>query len=49
MSCWFTCSARVALADAARSSIDAQYYEWAGDEIGRVLLDRILAAADRLK
>ncbi len=39
--------ARVALADVARSSIDAQYYLWAGDTIGRVLMDRIIAAADR--
>jgi putative cardiolipin synthase len=39
--------ARVALADVAQSSIDAQYYVWAGDTIGRVLLDRIIAAADR--
>ena len=39
--------ARVALADVAQSSIDAQYYLWAGDTIGRVLLDRIIAAADR--
>ncbi len=37
----------MALADVARSSIDAQYYLWAGDTIGRVLLDRIIAAADR--
>jgi putative cardiolipin synthase len=39
--------ARVALADVAQSSIDAQYFMWAGDAIGRVLVDRILAAADR--
>jgi cardiolipin synthase C len=39
--------ARVALAETAESSIDAQYYEWAGDELGRVLLERVLAAADR--
>src|SRR5256885_17138873 len=39
--------ARVALADVAQSSIDAQYYMWAGDTIGRVLLDRIITAADR--
>jgi putative cardiolipin synthase len=39
--------ARVALADAAQSSIDAQYFLWAGDAIGRVLTDRIIAAADR--
>jgi putative cardiolipin synthase len=39
--------ARVALADAAQSSIDAQYYMWAGDAIGRVLVDRIIDAANR--
>ena len=39
--------ARVALAELARSSIDAQYFEWAGDTVGRVLLARVLAAADR--
>jgi putative cardiolipin synthase len=39
--------ARVALADVAQSSIDAQYFHWAGDAIGRVLIDRILAAANR--
>src|ERR1700761_4865016 len=39
--------ARVALADVAQSSIDAQYYMWASDAVGRVLLDRIIAAADR--
>jgi len=39
--------ARVALADVAQSSIDAQYFQWAGDEVGRALLDHVLAAADR--
>jgi putative cardiolipin synthase len=39
--------ARVALADVAQSSIDAQYFMWAGDTIGRVLVARILAAANR--
>ena len=39
--------ARVALAEVARSTLDAQYFEWAGDRLGRVLLDRVLAAADR--
>lgn len=39
--------ARVALADVAQSSIDAQYYLWASDSIGRVLLARVIAAADR--
>jgi putative cardiolipin synthase len=39
--------ARVALTDVAQSSLDAQYYMWAGDAIGRVVVDRILAAANR--
>jgi putative cardiolipin synthase len=39
--------ARVALAEVAQSSLDAQYFEWAGDRLGRVLIDRVLAAADR--
>jgi putative cardiolipin synthase len=39
--------ARVALADVAQSSIDAQYFLWASDATGRVLLDRIMAAASR--
>jgi putative cardiolipin synthase len=39
--------ARVALADVAESSIDAQYYMWAGDAIGRALVDRLIAAANR--
>ena len=39
--------ARVALADVAQSSIDAQYFQWGRDTVGRVLLDRVMAAADR--
>jgi putative cardiolipin synthase len=39
--------ARVALSDVAESSIDAQYFMWAGDAIGRVLVAHVLAAADR--
>jgi putative cardiolipin synthase len=39
--------ARVALSDVAESSIDAQYFLWAGDAIGRVLLAHVVAAADR--
>ncbi|MGZ3428754.1 MAG: phospholipase D-like domain-containing protein, partial [Polyangia bacterium] len=38
---------RVALAEVARSSIDAQYFEWAGDALGSVLLERVIAAAGR--
>ena len=39
--------ARVAMADVAQSSIDAQYFQWGRDMVGRVLLDRVMAAADR--
>lgn len=39
--------ARVALAELAQATIDAQYFEWAGDALGRVLLERVIAAAAR--
>ena len=39
--------ARVAMADLAQSSIDAMYFQWGRDAVGRVLLDRVTAAADR--
>ena len=39
--------ARVAMADLAQSSIDAQYFQWGRDTLGHVLLDRIMTAADR--
>jgi putative cardiolipin synthase len=39
--------ARVAMADLAQSSIDAQYFQWGRDTVGRALLDRIMTAADR--
>jgi cardiolipin synthase C len=39
--------ARTSLAMVAQSSIDAQYFQWAGDAIGRAVLDRLVAAADR--
>jgi cardiolipin synthase C len=39
--------ARIALADLAERSIDAQYYLWSGDAVGIVLLDRLMRAADR--
>lgn len=39
--------ARVALAVLAESSIDAQYFYWAGDATGRAVLQAVLAAADR--
>src|SRR6185295_1357570 len=39
--------ARVALTEMAQASIDAQYFQWAGDMLGRAMMERILAAADR--
>ena len=38
---------RLLLADLATRSIDVQYYLWGRDESGRLLLQRLLAAADR--
>ncbi|MEO5624332.1 MAG: phospholipase D family protein [Dokdonella sp.] len=38
---------RIVLADAARHSIDLQYYIFANDATGRLLAQRLLAAADR--
>ena len=40
-------AARIILADAAVSSIDAQYYIWRGDLTGYLLLDALQRAADR--
>lgn len=40
-------AARILLADAAVSSIDAQYYIWHGDLTGSLLLDAMRRAADR--
>ena len=40
-------AARILLADAAVSSIDAQYYIWRGDLTGSLLLDALRRAADR--
>src|SRR5262249_52160348 len=37
--------ARVAMAELAQSSIDAMYFQWGRDTVGRVLLDRMIAAA----
>lgn len=39
--------ARIALADDARHSIDLQYYIFESDQTGRLLAQRLLAAADR--
>jgi putative cardiolipin synthase len=40
-------AARIALIDAARQTIDLQYYMIHGDDSGQAILDRLLAAADR--
>lgn len=38
---------RLALVDAAEHSLDLQYYVWWGDESGALLMNRVIAAADR--
>lgn len=38
---------RLALADMAERSLDMQYYIWDGDTTGRIILDRVIKAADR--
>ncbi len=38
---------RLALIDSATVSIDLQYFIWKGDEVGLLLFDRLLQAADR--
>ena len=38
---------RLALIDSAESSIDAQYYLWYGDATGRILMKRLMDAANR--
>jgi putative cardiolipin synthase len=38
---------RLALIDSAKHSIDVQYYLWYGDAAGRILVKRLLDAADR--
>lgn len=40
-------AARVALIDEATSRLDLQYYEWDSDNVGYLLLGRLIAAADR--
>lgn len=40
-------AARLVLADMAERSLDLQYYIWHGDETGKRLAERVLAAADR--
>jgi putative cardiolipin synthase len=39
--------ARLAMADLAERSLDAQYYIWDGDMTGQILADRLIRAADR--
>jgi cardiolipin synthase C len=38
---------RLALCDLAERSLDMQYYVWDGDTTGRIVLDRVMKAADR--
>ncbi len=38
---------RLALIDSAQHSLDLQYYVWFGDEVGQLLMARVIAAADR--
>src|SRR5262245_46737925 len=40
-------SARVMLIDAAQQTLDVQYYMIHGDATGKLLIERMLAAADR--
>ena len=39
--------ARLALIESAEKTLDAQYYVWSSDATGTVLLERLMAAADR--
>ena len=38
---------RLALGDLAERSLDLQYYVWDGDTTGRIIVDRVMKAADR--
>jgi putative cardiolipin synthase len=40
-------TARLAMADLAEKTLDAQYYIWDGDTTGRIMADRLIRAADR--
>ncbi len=40
-------AARLVLADAAQRSLDVQYFIWNKDLVGKVLIERLLRAADR--
>src|SRR4029077_5396297 len=39
--------ARLAMADLAEKTLDAQYYIWDSDTTGRILASRLMRAADR--
>ena len=38
---------RLALCDLAECTLDMQYYVWDGDTTGRIIIDRVMKAADR--
>ena len=38
---------RLALIDSAKSSLDLQYYVWFGDDLGTMMMKRVMDAADR--
>src|SRR3954449_7450906 len=38
---------RLALVDLAERNLDMQYYSWDGDTTGRIILDKVVKAADR--
>ena len=40
-------TARVVLADLAQRTLDVQYFIWESDATGRILVDRLIRAADR--
>lgn len=40
-------AARLAMIDEASTKLDLQYYQWDSDNVGYLLLDRLIAAADR--
>ena len=40
-------AARLVLADSAQRSLDVQYFIWSQDLVGKVLIERLLRAADR--
>ena len=40
-------TARLAMADLAEKTLDAQYYIWDADTTGRIMADRLIRAADR--